>query len=577
MEARPLSQRFTQRQRVIRALLLLWLLWEFRAEFATLLLGLWQGFVNLQPFTTQFWGTLVDFFLWVGLWLVIYAIFIFWFAQFALPVSSTQERLQAFWRLLLFGVSFGRWHGPAVFVRNGEYAAASDELEKSKPGVAFVDLRSAIVLDRPIDEDTEDPDEPHKKPPRRVQFLPFDWSAVPAKIRVAGPGLCFIKGGERIVDAVDLRKQSRSRGEVRADTLDGIRVKTSVNAAFTLGQPPEILDVCLGEKGERVLVISWEGSPPPGFRKIKTLSAELRPEDEREIINFARSHPDASTIKSDAPQGDFPFTFDPKRIEQAVYTLTHLNDPAPSPSLSKKWFDWPVDVVAEKFRILLAQHPYLELYDFDNSHAYTIKKLKSDISKQARNVGVLAYRVVTLHSRNPLQEGQTYSEKSLLFYPPRQLTNSQVLRDRGIKVLSAGCGDLSLETEGVSQNLKQTWLSKKEKEVALKEADNSLEIARIRNRARVRAQQSMLFHLSKILENRDYPQEALAILVFQELETAAANPSTRKLLPEHTLDMLANIREMLASDKPKPQEAKNYPQESDEKHSRDNWAGHAEN
>lgn len=567
MEARPGFQRFTQAQRVIRALLLLALLWEFRGEFIILLPGLWERFVNLQPFTALFWGTLADFFLSVGLLIVIYAVFIFGFAQFVLPVSSTQERLQAFWRLLLFGISFGHWHGPAVFVRNGEYEAAPEELEKTKPGVAFIDLRSAVVLDRHI-EDNQDPDEPGDKTPRRIHFLRFDMSAVPAKIRVAGPGLCFIKGGERIVDAVDLRKQSRARGDVRADTLDGIRVKTTVNAAFTLGQPPEILDVCLGGTREQVFVITWENDQPPGLKKVKTLSAELNPDDEQEIISFVKSHPDVSTVESDVPQTAYPFTFDPKRVEQAVYTLTHLNDPTQSPNRSKKWFDWPTDVAAEKFRVLLAQHPYLELYDFNNSHnshAYTIKELKSDISKQVRNMGVLAYRVVMLHSRNPLQAGQAYPEKSLFFYPPRQLTNSQVLRARGIKVLSAGCGDLTLETEGVSQNLKQTWLSKKEKEVALKEADNSLEIARLRNRARVRAQQSMLFHLAKILDNRDYPQEALAILVFQELETAAANPSTRKLLPEHTLDMLSNIREMLAPDRRASQDAKNYPQDTDEK------------
>lgn len=565
MEAPPGLQRFTQGQRVIRAFLLLWLLWEFRNEFVVLIPGLWERFVNLQLFTGLFWATLADFFLWAGLLFVIYAIFIFWFAQFVLPVSSTYERLQAFWRLLLFSISFGRWHGPAVFVRNGEYEAAPEELEKNKPGVAFVDLRSAIVLDRHI-EDNEDPEVPGDKTPRQVHFLPFGLGAVPAKSRVAGPGLCFIKGDEKIIDAVDLRKQNRSRGKIQADTLDGIRVETSVNAAFTLGQPPEVLDVCLGETREQVFVITWENDQPPGRKKIKTLSAELNPEDKREIINFIKSHPDVSQVKSDVPEARFPFTFDPKRVERAVYTLTHLNDPTQSPSQSKKWFDWPTDVAAEKFHVLLAQHPYLELYDFDNSHAYTIKKLKNEIFKEVRNLGVLAYRVVMLHNRQTLlKENQEYLEKSLLFYPPRQLTNSQVLRDRGIKVLSAGCGDLDPDNKGVLQNLKQTWLSKKEKEVALKEADNSLEIARIRNRARVRAQQSMLYHLAKILENRDYPQEALAILVFQELETAAANPATRKLLPEHTLDMLSNIREMLVPDQRASQDAKNYPQDIDEK------------
>ena len=67
----------------------------------------------------------------------------------------------------------------------------------------------------------------------------------------------------------------------------------------------------------------------------------------------------------------------------------------------------------------------------------------------------------------------------------------------------------------------------------------------IRNRARAQAQQDMTIALSQILENTTNSQEAMAMRIFQALETAATDPSTRKLLPGDTIDMLRSLRHWL--------------------------------
>ena len=67
----------------------------------------------------------------------------------------------------------------------------------------------------------------------------------------------------------------------------------------------------------------------------------------------------------------------------------------------------------------------------------------------------------------------------------------------------------------------------------------------IRNRARAQAQQDMTIALSQILENTANSQEAMAMRIFQALETAATDPSTRQLLPGETIDMLRSLRHWL--------------------------------
>lgn len=534
---------FTLWQRISRLFILAWFLWKFRFEIGWLI---WSpvNFYFLQiPFPSEFQKSLGILTLWILFIAFIYIFYIFWFVQFVLPVTKFQDRFKAFGRFLTHAVSRGKEHGPALFVRNGIQNATIEELEKPKPGVAFLDMRSAITLDKQLNDDENDEGGKLK----RVKFLSFKRTK-PINIRVAGPGLVFTEKKERISGAVDLRTQSRNRKEVFADTRDGIRVGTMVFANFTIGQPPDILDVCLGgSRMDQVFVIEWEENQPSGMKKVKGLSPELDPDDDAEIVKFIHTYPNpSSAAPSDVAEKKYPFTFDAKRIEQSIYTETHLYS-AQKTETSKKWHEWPTDVTAEIFRTLLAQQPFLNLYapKENNPENYLMASFRKELSKKVRNTGVLAYRVVIRKNRQPIQIGQSFTQQELVYYPAHNLNRPAVLRDRGIKITAAGFTELKPKNNEVMSMFRQAWESSKEKEVNVKVADQDLEVARIKNKARMRAQQGMIYHFSKILENREYPREALAMLIYQELESAAANPETRRLLPGETLNMLSGIRTML--------------------------------
>lgn len=555
---------FTFWQRFFRVIILALIVWQLRVDVSNFFMGL-LSLVRKQPVSFITFGkstfTLTG---WLFLLVIFYIGYSFWFAQFMFPAISLQDRWKAFWRFFLHGISGGRWHGLAVFVRDGRILGDESEFKKNHPGVAFVDLRSAITLDRHL-KDRTDFSPASLENPQKLHFDSRSKSYV-AGIRVAGPGLVFTGKNEKITGAVDLRPQSRSRKKVYADTRDGIRVKTDISCSFTVGQPPDILDVCLrGEGTQEVSVIKWDSVHKPQFRKIKSLSRDLHQDDEKEIYSFIMTHPDPSAVHSDVSSSQFPFTFDAKQVEDAIYSKTSNRDPSTVNIYPfKKWSDWPPDVVAEKFRILLAIWPYMNLYAPDDPEKFPLKDFKKELARQVRNTGVLAYRVVALRNNFPIQAEEEYSTSDLIFYPPRNLTRFDVLRYRGIKVLSAGIGDLKPNKEDVREHMKKSWLSSKQREADLKYADYDLEIARIKNQARVRTQHSMIYHLTQLLENQEYPREALAMLIYQELEAAAANPETRRLLPEDTLSLLTGIGTiLLANDKGNGKATPGIPMASD--------------
>jgi hypothetical protein len=198
-------------------------------------------------------------------------------------------------------------------------------------------------------------------------------------------------------------------------------------------------------------------------------------------------------------------------------------------------------VAAEKFRILLAQWPYLNLYTPDDPAKFPLKDFKEELSNQVRNTGILAYRFVTLRDGRAPQTGKAYRTSDLVYYPPRNLTRFDVLRCRGIKVLSVSVGELEPKEEDVRTRRMQSWLSLKQREADLKLAEYALEIERVKNQAYIRTRQSMIYRLTQLLENPEYTHEALVVLICQELAKAATNPETRRLLPDDTLSLLGGI------------------------------------
>jgi hypothetical protein len=135
-------------------------------------------------------------------------------SQFVLPVRTADERWQALSRVISFVL---RQHGPISTVENGRLGPVRGE-DRAGAGVLFVDPASAAVLRTP------------------TRFT-----------RAVGPGHAFTAPGERVAEAIDVRRQVRSlQGQrpgpgdpVDADsamalTRDGIPISADLSVTFML-------------------------------------------------------------------------------------------------------------------------------------------------------------------------------------------------------------------------------------------------------------------------------------------------------------------------------------------------------
>jgi len=121
----------------------------------------------------------------LGLWTLFGFLLFFWlffFAQFTLPVHGWKERKGIFLRLWYYAIGM---HGPALFVQDGHVIENKGERFKKGPGVIVLDSASAAVLKN------------------EANFT-----------RAVGPGVVFTAAGETIPKgaAIDLRKRSKSLG-----------------------------------------------------------------------------------------------------------------------------------------------------------------------------------------------------------------------------------------------------------------------------------------------------------------------------------------------------------------------------
>ncbi|HAE58868.1 MAG TPA: hypothetical protein DCG54_05005 [Anaerolineae bacterium] len=172
-----------------------------------------------RAFSGLFWDTV---FCMLGL--VLWTIF---FSQFILPVRKLGDRLAIFDRMMAY---FSGFHGPAIFIENGNIRARQDEREKHGPGVLWLDHASAAILRT------------------ATRFT-----------RTIGPGVHFTKRDEYVAASVDLHTLTQTVGpndnenpftvpkedenylriqdsglETRGMTRDGIQVIATISVTFSI-------------------------------------------------------------------------------------------------------------------------------------------------------------------------------------------------------------------------------------------------------------------------------------------------------------------------------------------------------
>ena len=496
---------------------------------------------------------------------------IFQAAQFALPVRTFDERMKAFNRILLY---LRGQHGPAIFVKEGKANTRADEADKVLPGVALVDLSSAIVLEQQKNtvawqlnhlraEQKTVEAEASGKPLFAVKQIVRKLNGeTPPWVRVAGPGVVFTDAGEKIHSVVDLRKQTRANGKAQVFTRDGIKLEMPLFVVFSLSNAPEVMTVGYvgGKEQKNLRWLKFEPAAKGSKDQKLTDIFEIDPDDQAEIHNYVQyghvhvdKHPSPATrpVKT-------PYPFYPDRVFAAAYAKALTSADA------TPWDDLPLKVALDIFCKEIEKYDFEGLFQPDQPDNFPLAKIKAEIARRVVYQGLLSYKLArpvgseetseTTWNTHPFAEsdkGRVWKAAELKISPVRELFGSKILRDRGICVLTAGFPEFRPAEDAVKNKLVEGWMAHVEKDLTMIKAQRELETMRELSRARAQTQSEMTYVLSNLFQTTPHSKEALALRIFQSLEKAASS----NLDPKEVLSMLQNLHKWLLierKEKPKP-------------------------
>ena len=539
------AKKRTQRLRWISGILILLFLFSFWQDII-IVLGLLKDFLLGVILGNLRLDELIPPTSWKSIWVLSYnlllgfgLVFFFWLfmlaGQAVLPVQGFVDTYRAAFHLLLFMLHM---HGPAVFIKDGKNNSTKEDEQRKGPGVAVVDFNSAIVLEARV------------PPPGigrlidtvvQTLMVMLGLNDQMAGTRAAGPGIVFMTEHEKIRGTVDLRTQFRGIPGITAYTRDGIEVKSRIFSSFTVGQDADIVQVTYDgdPRPENLRVITLEKLPEKKLR-LTGMSDELDANDRDEIHHYIHVW-QRGNAKLSYKQPPEPETgYNPDRVFASVFSEARDSQDKLIP-----WSDLPVRVAAGFFREMMSQVNYDQLYNVGATENFPIPAYKAKLRNLMRNNGLLSYRLVFHKSDQPLQKRIVYSESDLIISEVRHLAFPKMLRDRGIKVITAGFGDIQAVNEQLYQRRLQAWRATWQRETDIIGATRELEAARLRNHARAQAQQELLVSLNDILQNQTISREVMAVRILQALENLAAETKTKDILPGGTLDILKSTRDWL--------------------------------
>jgi hypothetical protein len=460
---------------------------------------------------------------------------LYWIAGTVHPVQTNSEIYQLMGRLVRF--TFGA-RGPLVIVREGELVGGAD---LKSGGVALVDLNSALVIEKQRGSRS------HKK--TTVDEGSTTFGLFPPMASVSGPGLIFLRHGEKLRGVVSLRKQFRILQNTLGQTSDGIEVRTAVFTIFTLGQPANVVQVAyIGDPfPQNLRVIQLDAKT----HKVKAIRDELDEQDKEDVHRFAQNfiyyvEPNSPLVLGEKIRDYPPYQVDDQRILSAVYSRArNVSDGQPDSS----WSDLPVMVAAETFRNMISRNTYDSLYLPEDPVVFPLQnEVKPAFLRQVRYMGVMSYQFIQRVDGELLDVGQRVDHRQFRISGAQDLHGSKILRDRGIKIVHAGFSELVPTDPQVRQQRLEFWRARWQQQADLIRADLDLEVMRLRNRARSEKQREMSDTLSEILQSPSFSEEALTLRIFQVLEDAASDPNTRQFLPKDTINFLRSLRLWLLPD-----------------------------
>jgi hypothetical protein len=474
-----------------------------------------------------------------GGFLIVLLLWSFIAAPAVLPVRNISQRMLAF---IYFLLSILGRHGPRILIRDGKVQATTAEQKRLGPSTVVVDPHSAGVLETRV--------LPSNKSMIFVKMLMRLLEMVrlinpPQSPQVIGPGLTFTHPLERLRGTVDLRKQIRYLPGATGYTRDGIELTTTVWCLFSLGQEldPDALQVTyVGDaRPENLRVLTLENLPD-GRVRVTGMNNELDAVDREEIHQYGRVIWNLGELQDYQPLP--PINPVPQYIPANVFAAV-IHQPRQDEETLRSWSELPGQVGQDIYREVLAHINYDNLYKLDQPDHIPAEDMRRDFRRRMIHSGKLAFRLVFHVSRDQqIRERQVYEALDLLVSPVTELRNPKVLRERGIKVLFCGIGDLK-PPEAIYQQRLESWQSLWKRDAELTLADHELEANRLRNRARAQAQQDLTFTLEAVFRNESVSDEVMAIRLLQALESAAADPKTRQLLPSDTINLMRGMHDWL--------------------------------
>lgn len=506
----------------------------------------------------------------LGVMIVTYAASIFIVAQFILPVLQFDDRMKAARSFAAFNTGT---QNVAIFVKEGGKIESHGESDEASGGVVLADLSSAVALSKQKDVHSwnitggmEDESEEvlnwwkRWKESRRKDNVGNKYKKAEFYVDPIGPGLTFLRKGQRVSGEIDLRPQSR-RETVTAYMRNGIQVGADVSVSYSLSAEPEV--VCFGEVSvsDKVRELRWldmDENLPGGWVAIRD-TYELDPHDIPILEAYTRGEQGNFSEPEVSPSSpNTPYRFFRERVFNATYSKARSTVTG-SPM---HWHEAPLDRAVEMFRQELLTIPYDDLYpnlaigrredvEMRGQPVDVLKKMKDTFQRKMKLKGEILFQYIQNQERAPFRIGEVYPAKDLVKYSPIRLTyqNFNSLRSVGVVITSAGFSNLQPSNPDIKKRLVANWKARWEKEVEFINAEHELESVRIQNRNRAQIQQEMTHLLASIFQS-SHTDEALALRVFQALESAAVNPgSENDITPREIIDMLDSLHRWLLVDR----------------------------
>jgi len=270
-------------------------------------------------------------------------------AQFVLPVRTYKERGQAVAGLIRYLVGQS---GPVSFIQNGVQIESSRARRGGGPGVILADQASAAVL-------RDD-----------IQFT-----------RAVGPGMTFTRAGERVAEALDLRRQARTVGGARPST----------------GEPPEA-------QPTSTLAVTRDGIP---------VSADL-------TVTFVLDPGHSGEPREGRDPERPPFEFNPSSASRAVYS-----GHAYGPRHEIPWSDLPALLAVDLWREQVKSRELSQLFSRGRGQASPLAEIE---------------QAILTRMTAPTHEGLDSSGR----VQTRPSREQRVLSERGIRVLNVRISGVTL-------------------------------------------------------------------------------------------------------------------------------------